>query len=463
MQKKGKIIALAALLILVAGAAVFGMIYGRRQTTAPSGSSGAVNAGRAQIHLSEDNTTASGAGISLDRKKIMINKGGVYYLDGQLTDGQIYVKVGDKETVTLSLEGVSISNKTEHPIHVENAKETILTSGSDAVNTITAGEGVSVSSDKDTQVAAVFSRDDLTVEKGNYHVTASGDGFHCNDDMVFRGGDITIRCGDDGVHANEELKVLDGRINVTESYEGLEANQITIEDGEHAITASDDGINANGGPESSGGAPGGRPGGDRPGQEEDESADEGKEDGTNKEKTSNLIITGGKLMVDAQGDGLDSNGNLIVKGGEIIVDGPSSDGDGALDTAGECRIEGGVVLAVGSSGMAETFDEDSGQRSFRYGFDSPFAEDSEISIVDETGKELYRHVNKRPAASIVFSSPELEKGKKYTIKAGDRTEEITLDKVSSSFGTEPRIMGGKGPGGGGGRPGGPRGEKPSSF
>lgn len=138
MQKKGKIIALAALLILVAGAAVFGMIYGSRQTTAPSGSSGAVNAGRAQIHLSEDNTTASGAGISLDRKKIMINKGGVYYLDGELTDGQIYVKVGDKETVTLSLEGVSISNKTEHPIHVENAKETILTSGSDAVNTITA-------------------------------------------------------------------------------------------------------------------------------------------------------------------------------------------------------------------------------------------------------------------------------------------------------------------------------------
>lgn len=99
MQKKGKIIALAALLILVAGAAVFGMIYGSRQTTAPSGSSGAVNAGRAQIHLSEDNTTASGAGISLDRKKIMINKGGVYYLDGELTDGQIYVKVGDKETV----------------------------------------------------------------------------------------------------------------------------------------------------------------------------------------------------------------------------------------------------------------------------------------------------------------------------------------------------------------------------
>lgn len=166
-------------------------------------------------------------------------------------------------------------------------------------------------------------------------------------------------------------------------------------------------------------------------------------------------------MVDAQGDGLDSNGNLIVKGGEIVVDGPSSDGDGALDTAGECRIDGGVILAVGSSGMAETFDEASGQCCFRYGFDSQFAENTEISILDETGKEIFQHVNKRSAASIVFSSPELEKGKKYTIKAGDRTEEITLDKVSSSFGTEPRIMGGKGPGGG--RPGAPRGERPSSF
>lgn len=477
MQKKGKIIALAVLLVIVAGAAIFGIIYGNRQTS-PSGFAG--NTGKAQIHLSGNDTTVSGAGISLDQNRVVINKGGTYSLDGELTDGQIYVKVGDEETVTLCMDGVTLSNKTDHPIHVENAKETILTSTTDAVNTITAGANVSVGGNKETQVAAIYSKDDLTVEKGTYHVTASGDGLHSNDDIKIKDGTITIQCGDDGIHANEELKVKDGSITIKESYEGLEANQIMIEGGEHSVTASDDGVNANGGQNSFGGGHDGHMGGGKHGfggvpgtdinkqkddstqqdngsttqEDEDESADEGRDDGTNTEKTPNLTISGGKLTVDAQGDGLDSNGNLIVTGGEILVDGPSSDGNGALDTGSEnggaCRIEGGTILAVGSSGMAETFDDSSTQCSFRYNFETRFAENTEISILDETGKEIFHHTNKRAVASVVFSSPELEKGKKYTIKVGDQTEEMTLSDISSTFGAETRGMGGHG--GGGKRP-----------
>ena len=70
--------------------------------------------------------------------------------------------------------------------------------------------------------------------------------------------------------------------------------------------------------------------------------------------------------------------------------------------------------------------------------------------MDETGKEIFHHTNKRAAASVVFSSPKLEKGKKYKIKAGDQTEEMTLSDISSTFGTETRGMGGHG--GGGKRP-----------
>ena len=499
MQKKGKLIMLIILVVLVAGAVVFGIMYGSRQTAGPSDTTsgaGAANAGSAQIHLSEGDTTVSGTGISLDQKRVIINRGGTYSLDGELTDGQIYVKVGDAETVTLSLDGVTLSNKTDHPIHVENAGETILTSGTDAVNTITAGTGVSVGSNKETQVAAVYSRDDLTIEKGNYNVTASGDGLHSNDDIKIKDGNITIECGDDGVHANEELKVKDGSVTVKQSYEGLEANQIIIEDGEHDITASDDGLNANGGQNSFGGGPGGgrgfgrksdsdagKPdtgggfGGGIPGkdtnkqgnagtpqdnagtvQDEDESADEGTDDGTNTEKTPNLTITGGKLTVNAGGDGLDSNGNLTVTGGEIYVDGPTSDGNGAIDSGSEnggtCRIEGGTVIAVGSSGMAETFDDSSTQCSFRYNFESHFEADTEISIQDEKGKEIFGYKLKKPSSSVVFSSPELEKGGKYTIRMGDQTEEITLSDISSTFGTETRGMGGRGGHGGGKRQGG---------
>ena len=78
----------------------------------------------------------------------------------------------------------------------------------------------------------------------------------------------------------------------------------------------------------------------------------------------NLIqISGGKIYINASGDGIDSNGNLTVTGGEIYVDGPTSGGDGALDCSGTALIFGGTVIAVGSSGMAENFDSSSAQGS----------------------------------------------------------------------------------------------------
>lgn len=457
-RNKGKIAAFMVLAVLAAGILIFVIVYSMRQGTSnPSGisdSSGtstgtAVNSGAASIHLAGDDTTVSGSGVALEQRKVIISHGGTYHLDGTLEEGQIYIKVGDEDTVTLSMEGVTLSNKTAPAIEVENAKETILTSEGDAENVITSGSGTTVNTNKQNQVSAIHSRDDLTVEKGTYMVSASGDGLHANDDITIKGGSVTIQCGDDGIHANEELKIKDGSVIVKGSNEGLEANQITIEGGEHSITASDDGINANGGQNSFGGGHGGFDKRNENGngqEDEDETADEGTDDDTNAEKTPNLIISGGRLTVNAEGDGLDSNGNLIVTGGEIVVDGPSSDGNGALDSGSEnggaCRIDGGTLIAVGSSGMAETFDSSSAQCSFRYNFETRFEAGTEISVLDDKGEEILHHVNVRAASSIVFSSPKLEKGKTYTIKAGDQTEEITLEDISSSFGAATRGMGG---------------------
>jgi hypothetical protein len=157
------------------------------------------------------------------------------------------------------------------------------------------------------------------------------------------------------------------------------------------------------------------------------------------------------LYVNAQGDGLDSNGNLTISGGETIVDGPSNDGNGALDSGSEsggvCKVEGGTILAVGSSGMAESFDDSqSTQYSFLHNLDSHFAEGTEIKILDEKGNELFSHTAARTGNSIVFSSGELEKGKTYTISVGDEKTDVTLDSMTTSNGTY-ATMGGFGGGG----------------
>ena len=68
-----------------------------------------------------------------------------------------------------------------------------------------------------------------------------------------------------------------------------------------------------------------------------------------------IQINGGKVVLDSQGDGVDSNGNVEIDGGTLLVNGPSSDGDGAFDYDGEATISGGTVLMAGAVGMAQSF------------------------------------------------------------------------------------------------------------
>lgn len=254
------------------------------------------------------------------------------------------------------------------------------------------------------------------ISGGVFDVDSMDDAFHSNGSVEITGGKITAASGDDGIHADNELTIEDGVIKITRSYEGLEGNQILVKGGEISVVASDDGMNAYGGSNSRG-----------PGGSQNTTAE-----------TPNLNITGGKIYVNADGDGLDSNGNLTVEGGVIVVDGPSGNGNGALDSGsengGKCTVNGGTVLAVGSSGMAETFDSTSKQYSFCHNFTSEFSKGDKIVISDKDGKELYSYTAVKSGSSVIFSSGKLSKGETYTLRVGDMSEEITLDNISTTSG-----------------------------
>ena len=84
-------------------------------------------------------------------------------------------------------------------------------------------------------------------------------------------------------------------------------------------------------------------------------------------------------------------------------------------------------MAVGSSGMAETFEEDSGQSFFRCYLPFTFQPGDDIVISDSAGKELFRHQAVKPGSSVVFSSPELVSGQIYTVVVGEWKEEICAE------------------------------------
>ena len=311
----------------------------------------------------------------------------------------------------------------------------------------------------------------LVISGGSITIDAQDDALHTDGDMTISGGECILSTGDDGAHAALSLTVLDGKITVLTSYEGLEANQITLAGGELDITASDDGSNANGGSDGFsggfGGGFGGRrsdmnsqsgdmtppdnsnmqtppdgnaPSGNPPTMPGQDAADSTTTDDTT-DKQPVLLITGGKITVNADGDGLDSNGDLRVEGGDITINGPSNGGNGALDigteNGGAGVIAGGTLIALGTSSMTENFGSTSTQCAFLVTMNS-FGAGETITITDSQGNVLYTGVTVKSANSVVFSSPDLVVGETYTVTIGSTSATVTQSSTvvgnSNGFG-----------------------------
>lgn len=307
----------------------------------------------------------------------------------------------------------------------------------------------------------------MMISGGSITIDAQDDALHTDGDMTISGGECILSTGDDGAHAALSLTVLGGKITVLTSYEGLEANQITLAGGELDITASDDGINANGGSNGFSGGFGGGFGGGRGGMggsfggrrndTNNQSGDMTPPDNNNMTLPDNsnmqtpsddttdkqpvLLITGGKITVNADGDGLDSNGNLRVEGGDITVNGPSNGGNGALDigteNGGAGVIAGGTLIALGASSMAENFGSTSTQCAFLVTMNS-FGAGETITITDSQGTVLYTGVTVKSANSVVFSSADLVVGETYTVTIGSSSATVTQSSTvvgnSNGFG-----------------------------
>ena len=89
-------------------------------------------------------------------------------------------------------------------------------------------------------------------ERGKYSLDSADDTIHSNANITISDGEFTLASGDDGIHADSATTISGGTIDITESYEGIEGLSIDITGGDTTVTASDDGLNATGGNDSSG-------------------------------------------------------------------------------------------------------------------------------------------------------------------------------------------------------------------
>ncbi|GIP29022.1 hypothetical protein J23TS9_41520 [Paenibacillus sp. J23TS9] len=301
----------------------------------------------------------------------------------------------------------------------------------------------------------------ISISDGQFKIDSADDAVHTNGSIRIVGGQFSLATGDDGIHADTSIAISGGTIDITKSYEGIESADIAISGGEIQVVASDDGVNASeggGSAEGPGGMFGGEPPAGTPGQvpPEDQAQTNGSQTQSNQTQSqtdqaqsgdqsgeqgqagaqqpptggqgmpggpggsgnAKLTISGGHLTVDAAGDGLDSNGSIVMTGGTVLVNGPTMNGNGALDYDGTFEQSGGLLVAAGSSGMAQTPSESSSQRSMMMTFPSTLKAGTLVTLADSKGTPILSFAPAKSIQSIVISTPDLKAGETYILYSG---------------------------------------------
>lgn len=263
-----------------------------------------------------------------------------------------------------------------------------------------------------TSMKAIKAGGVLTVNGGSFTIDSADDAVHSDTSATISGGSFAIATGDDAFHAEDTLTVTAGNISITESYEGLEGLHILVSGGEITLNASDDGLNAAGGNDSSG-FTGGRDGmfGGGPGM--------------GSSSDGSIIISGGTLNVTASGDGIDANGTLEITGGFTTVCGPTQGDTATLDYDVSAVISAGTFIGTGASGMAQTFsDSQQGVIAVNAGNQ---AAGTQITLTDKNGNTVISYAPALSFNVIILSSPDMVKGEPYTLHVGSLSEDFTAN------------------------------------
>ena len=314
-------------------------------------------------------------------------------------------------TVTCGGDAVRSTNDTDTSLGwVSVSNSTLrLTAGEDGIQaetgatvcsgdyTITTGGGNTAALEEDASAKGIKAGTELVLSSGIYTMDCSDDAFHTNGDLTVSGGVYTVSTGDDAFHADETLTVSGGTMDILTSYEGLGGSDIAISGGTIQLTASDDGVNAAGGMDGSGF--GGRGMGN---------------DFPVAGSSHTLTISGGDLFVNAGGDGLDSNGSISMTGGTVQVF-STGNGDGALDSDSGLTLEGGTLLACDAGRMTGT-PRDPAQCTVSINFGTTLEAGTCVELSGQDRSFVFRLA--APAATLLFSSPDLEQGGTYTVSYG---------------------------------------------
>ena len=252
----------------------------------------------------------------------------------------------------------------------------------------------------------IKSKGSLMFRPGNMiTVTATaGKGVNAKNEVYIYGGALNVNCsfsGDKALTSGRNMYIKGGHVVVKagggETSEGIESKFLMqFDGGKVEVAAQDDAINSQG----------------------------------------DMVINGGTIRAySLTNDAFDSNCNIIINGGEVFASAygmPEGGLDSAEESGYQLYINGGSVIAIG--GRHSMPDKQSRQPSVQWRLDN-LADGKTYSLGDFCEYKSSR-TYQMGGATILFSSPRLEKGKSYTLSIdGQKAEEIkSLESPYSNVG-----------------------------
>lgn len=122
-----------------------------------------------------------------------------------------------------------------------------------------------------------------------------------------------------------------------------------------------------------------------------------------------MELNGGYIHILADGDGVDSNGDLTINGGEIYIDGPSDNGNSAIDYGdrSSAYVNGGMLVAIGSSGMAEGMSDSSKQKVLMVKLGEQM-EAGDVVLTDSEGNVIVSYTALKSYDCVIISTADME-------------------------------------------------------
>ena len=325
-----------------------GNMPNNQQNASSSGSASEVVSGtmtNSAADLEADYDNATYITVSDDNNDIKITSSGTYVVSGSSSDGNITVKKGTTGVVLVlddldltSTTGATVSINKEAEVKVIISGNVVLTDNenpddeySTDADVSDAYDGAALKAKANSQVYVtgdgtltingnakngIKAGDDssLIFDDVTVNITATNDGINGNYDVTLLSGTFNISAGDDAIHADHILTIgseegTGPTVKVTKSNEGLEGTVVNVLGGDVSIVSSDDAINAANG------------------------------DGTFEgELDYSFNMLGGKVVINSNGDGIDSNGDVNLIGGSAQINSAAGGGEAGIDYDGQYYI-----------------------------------------------------------------------------------------------------------------------------